>query len=240
MTESTPLEAPIRTVPDERPRRRHWRRWVATGGLLLVVLLVAAVATYVGTSAEPRLALPAAAPTSPVGPLAGTWTVASGSTAGFRVRQTVLGMDGDVVGRTDSVTGSAVLTDDGATSARFHVDLTRIKANGKASPQFEQSLDTASYPDATVTLAQPLALGPAFASGALVTTTVQAELSIHGMRRAVAVNISARRDGPVLEAVGSIPIALSDWGIKGPTGYGLLGSLADRGEAEFLLVLRRQ
>ncbi len=238
MTDSTSLRTPIRTAPGERPRGRHWRQWGLGAALLLAVLLVAAVGAYVGTSTEPRLALPAVA-SPPVGPLSGTWSVGSGSEAGFRVRQTVLGMSGDVVGRTDSVTGSAVFADDRVTSARFQVDLTTITANGKASPQFEESLDTAAYPAATVTLTQPLAFGPAFASGALATTTVQAELGMDGTQRDVTLTISARRDGSALEAVGSTPIAFSDWGIKGPTGYGFLGSLADRGEAEFLLVLHQ-
>jgi hypothetical protein len=40
--------------------------------------------------------------------------------------------------------------------------------------------------------------------------------------------------------VGSIPIAFSRWDIKGPAGFGFLGSLADHGIAEFLLVLDRR
>jgi len=47
----------------------------------------------------------------------------------------------------------------------------------------------------------------------------------------------ARRDGSMIEVAGSMPVALADWGIVGPTGYSVLGSLADHGTAEFLLVL---
>jgi hypothetical protein len=40
-------------------------------------------------------------------------------------------------------------------------------------------------------------------------------------------------------AARSIPITFSSWDIRGPSGYGLLGSLANHGVAEFLLILRR-
>jgi hypothetical protein len=49
-----------------------------------------------------------------------------------------------------------------------------------------------------------------------------------------------RRDGPVLEAAGSIPITFPTWGITQPGGFGILGSLADHGAAEFLLILHRR
>jgi hypothetical protein len=35
------------------------------------------------------------------------------------------------------------------------------------------------------------------------------------------------------------PFAFSDWAIKEPGGFGFLGSLANHGVAEFLLVLNR-
>jgi F420H(2)-dependent quinone reductase len=47
------------------------------------------------------------------------------------------------------------------------------------------------------------------------------------------------RDAAALEVAGTIPVAFSAWDIKGPAGYGLLGSLADHGVAEFLITLHR-
>jgi hypothetical protein len=43
-----------------------------------------------------------------------------------------------------------------------------------------------------------------------------------------------------VQLAGSIPVAFRGWAIRGPKGYGLLGSLADHGIAEFLLILRHQ
>jgi hypothetical protein len=39
---------------------------------------------------------------------------------------------------------------------------------------------------------------------------------------------------------GSIPVDLAYWGIRDPAGAGVLGSLADHGEAEFRLTLTRR
>lgn len=51
--------------------------------------------------------------------------------------------------------------------------------------------------------------------------------------------VSGRRDGTALQVAGSIPVTFSAWDIKGLSGYGFLGSLADHGVAEFLLILHR-
>ena len=37
--------------------------------------------------------------------------------------------------------------------------------------------------------------------------------------------------------MGSIPVPFGTWGIKGPKGYGAIGSLASHGIAEFRLIL---
>ena len=92
---------------------------------------------------------------------------------------------------------------------------------------------------ATFTLTQPVTLGPAFTSGATITAKATGQLTMRGISHLVTVTISGRRNGSALQVAGSIPIAFSDWGIKGPKGYGLFGSLANHGVAEFLLVLHR-
>ncbi len=233
------LDAQRGGAPSRFPRTRHWRRWILASVIVLLVLVVVAAGMYVNFSAEPPLALPASAASAPVGPLDGTWEVASGSIAGYRIQQTVLGMTGDVVGRTNAVTGTIVLANDEVTSGTFGVDLSAVTAGGKAQPQFALSLDTREHPNATFTLARPITLSPAFASGGTITAMATGQLTLNGASRLATVTISGRRDGSTLEVVGSIPVAFSEWGIKGPTGYGVLGSLADHGVAEILLVLHR-
>ncbi len=238
---SAPTNMPAAPAAPSRKRWSRRRRWAVASLVVLVVLAVAtfgAVAAYLRTSADPPFALPAGAAAQPAGGLDGEWTVSSGAEAGFRVGQTVLFMNGEVDGRTSDVTGMATFAADRATGASFQVDLTTIKANGKASPQFEQSLDTANYPTATVALAGPVSLGSGFATGTTLTTSVAAKLTLRGRTRDVTASLSARRDGSNIDVAGSIPITFSDWGMPQPTGFGPLGSLADHGSAEFLLVLR--
>lgn len=223
------------------PRRRHRWRWILGGVVVLVVLAVAATGAYVELTPGPApLALPQDA-AAPSGPLAGTWQVGGGSVAGFRVRETVIGFSNDTTGRTGDVTGTAVVANAEVSRATFRVNLAAIAVNGKTrQPQLVKSLNVTAYPVATITLARPVPLPAAFATGAAVTRTASAVLTLNGIARPVTVTLSARRDGAAIEAAGSLPVAFSDFRIAGPRGYGFLGSLASNGTAEFLLILRPQ
>ncbi len=159
--------------------------------------------------------------------------------AGFRLRESALGMGGDVVGRTAAVTGTAVFAGGSVTSALLRVRLTAIRVGGKAQRAVAISLRTARYPVATVTLSRPVALGAGFAAGAVVTVRAPGELTLNGTTRPVTITVSGRRDGRAVQLAGSIPVALGTWRIQGPGGVGFLGSLARHGIAEFRLVLVR-
>ena len=231
-------EMPARNTPGKPPRNRHWWRWVLAGAAGLVVLVIVAAGAFI--KLQPTLAplvLPTAGASAPAGPLDGTWHVEAGSAAGFRVRESFLGISNDTVGRTTAVTGAVVISGQQVTGASFRVDLTAINVNGKAQPQVARSLDTQLYPVATITLVKPVTLDPAFASGATVSGTVTGRLTMHGVSHLVTFPVSGRRDGTALQVAGSIPVAFSAWGIKGPDGYGFFGSLASHGVAEFLLIL---
>lgn len=230
-----PLDGPGRPT-----RKRHWWRWILASVLALVLLLVLAVGLFVKLQpSQPPLTLPRGAARPPAGPVSGAWSVTAGSVAGFRVRESALGFGNDVVGRTNDVSGSIVVSGGRVTAATFRVNLATVTVNGKAQPQFARSLDTVSRPEATFTLAQPVTLGPVFASGATMTVMGTGRLALRGISHPVTFTLTARRDGPVLEAAGSIPVAFSEWGIRGPGGLGFLGSLANHGVAEFLIVLHR-
>jgi polyisoprenoid-binding protein YceI len=221
------------------PRRRHPWRWVFGGLLALAVIVVVAVLAIVGVKpSQSPLALPAGISAAPAGLVNGTWHVTTGSVAGFRVRESFLGFGNDVTGRTSHVTGTVKLSGDRVTGATFRISLATITVDGKTGqPQLAKSLDTAADPMATVALASPVRLPAAFSSGTTVTLTTAATLTLDGITRPVTVTLSARRDGTKIEAAGSLPVAFAGFGIKGPAGYGLLGSLASDGIAEFLLVL---
>jgi polyisoprenoid-binding protein YceI len=234
----------MKTVPRHAaggPRRkRRWLRWVAAAAAAIVILVVLGAWAFIkfGPTAAP-LALPAGPASAPAGSLDGTWTVAPGAIAGFRVRETALGVSNDAVGRTTAVTGSVVISAGRVTSATIRVDLAAITVEGKPQPQVANSLRTGRYPDATFTLAAPIPLSPAFASGGTVRLAVTGVLEMNGTTHQATADISARRDGAALQVTGSIPVAFSAWGIKAPASFGFLGSLADHGTAEFLVTLRQ-
>lgn len=223
-----------------RPRGRRWRRWILATFAALVVIVFVSVFAYSSLPAPAPLALPVAAASAPVGELDGTWVAAAGSEAGFRIQQTILGMNSDIVGRTNDVRGSVVISGGQVSSATFEVDLTSIESNGKVPPQLGISLETSRFPTATIALGQPVPLSADFGSGAPMTATVTAMLGLRGTSHPVTLTVAARRDGSQLELAGSIPVAFSAWSIPDPTGYGWLGSVADHATAEFLVVLDRE
>jgi polyisoprenoid-binding protein YceI len=241
MTDQTGRQTPARKVRSRSSRKHHWGRWVLASVAVLVVLVIVAVGAFIKLQPTPSpLVLPTAAASAPAGPLDGTWDVAASSVAGFRVPETFLGMSNDTVGRTNAVTGTIALSGTQVTSATFRINLVTIKVNGKPQPQLAKSLGTQDHPSATLTLTQPVTLGPAFTSGATITAKATGQLTMHGVSHPVTLTISGRRNGPALQVAGSIPITFSAWGIKGPQGYGFFGSLANHGVAEFLLLLHRQ
>ena len=144
-----------------------------------------------------------------------------------------------LAGKRVAVTGTIVISRGQVTRAVFRIDLASITVAGKTAPQVARSLDTTQYPTATITLARPVTLPPAFTSGATITVRAPGNLTLRGTTRLVTVTLAARRDGTALRAAGSIPVAFSRWGITEPASYGIIGSLASHGTAEFLLVLHR-
>jgi polyisoprenoid-binding protein YceI len=241
ITTTPPQPQPPAPNAPQRPRRkRRWLRWTVAGTATFVVLVVGLVAAAVKLQPTPEpLAVPANT-SAPAGPVDGTYQPMSGSVAGFRIQQTVLALTSDVVGRTDDITGTVGIADGKAVTADLRIGLLALTSgDAKPAPQFGISLDTQRYPDATIKLTQPVPLDPAFASGTTLTVNTAATLTLHGITRTVTVPLSLRRDGTNIDVAGSIPVAFADYGIAGPKGYGALGSLADHGEAEFLLVLHR-
>jgi polyisoprenoid-binding protein YceI len=217
MTDETGPEVPARRVPSTSSRKHSWWRWILASIATLVVLVMLAAGIFIKLqSAPPPLALPKSAVSVPVGPVDGTWDVAPGSLAGFRVRESALGMSNATVGRTNGVTGAVVVSGDRVTSGAFRIGLATMKVGGKAQPQFAKSLDTGAYPTATFTLARPVTLSSAFTSGATITAWVTGRLALHGTSRLVTFMISGRRDGPALQVAGTIPVTFSEWGIRGP------------------------
>jgi len=230
---------PTKESPPQRSR--HKWRWIIIGGTsaVLVIVVVASVLWFALQSSPAPLGLPQEGARSATSALDGAWRPSSGSVAGFRVQQTFLGMNRDLVGRTNAIAGDIAVSNDQVNSATLRIDLSTVLVNGKTQPQFAQSLDTADHPIATITLARPILLDRNFISGATATASVSGNLTLHGLTHPVTFSVTSRRTGSQVEVSGSIPVQFSEWAIKGPTNYGSLGSLADHGIAEFLVMLTR-
>ena len=216
------------------------RRAVRVFAVAVVLLVLAGAGLYASIplllgSAPAPLGLPAPATSggTSASSIQGTWIAGTGSMAGYRVRASILGQGGDVVGRTSTVSGTVVIAANAVVSASMSVDLTTIEQGGKPQPQLAKIMDTAADPDATFTLAAPVALGATPVIGQTFTVSATGLLVLNGISHSVNASLTARDDGTSLAVVGSIPILLSDWGIVAPWG------LEDHGTIELLLILAR-
>jgi polyisoprenoid-binding protein YceI len=165
--------------------------------------------------------------------------VASGSRAGYRVKETVLGQSGTAVGRTSAVTGRLTLAGTQISAASFSVDMTQVTSTkSQRDGQFQgRIMDTAQFPTATFALTKPIALGTVPASGVTIAPKATGKLTLHGTARTVTIALVAARTGNVIQVSGSVPITFADYSIDNPSGGP--ASVGDSGTLEFLLVLAK-
>jgi len=176
-------------------------------------------------------------PSSPPGAIDGTWNVTGGSTAGYRIKETLLGQSNTAVGRTTSVTGTIVISGAEVPTGTFSVDLTKVSSDrSQRDDQFQgRIMNTARFPTATFSLTSPIRFGTAPADGVELTATASGNLTMHGITRPVTVPVVAKRSGGTIEVSGSIPIVFADYGIANPSGGP--ATTDDNGILEFLVKL---
>ena len=225
----------------------------AVAGMLLLGALGIGIIYFVvfAGSSPPKLALSsptpstsaaAASPDSTAG--AGTWTVTSGSQAGYRVREQLasLAAPSDAVGRTSAITGTLTLTQAASgstvTAASFTVDVTKLTSDQSRRDQRirSQGLESNRYPSATFQLTTPIALPAAAASGQTIQVSATGALTIHGVTKTVTIPIDARLSGSQIELVGSITFPFSNFGMTPPSIAGFV-SVQGNATMEFQLKL---
>jgi polyisoprenoid-binding protein YceI len=240
-------------------RSRHWVRWLLVTVAALVVLAVAGPFVYIhffdgstpaALSLSPSTSAPATGSTAPgstqtastaaSGPVTGTWTVGSGSTAGYRVNEVLLGQSATAVGRTSTITGHLTIAGTAVTAGTFSVPMDTIHSDkSQRDGQFDgRIMDVAQYPTGTFTLTSPIDLAPLPASGVIKDYTAHGRLTLHGTTRAVTFTLTAELKGGHIEVVGDIPVLFSDYNIQNPSFAGFV-TTQDHGLLEFLLVLDR-
>ncbi|MDQ1394921.1 MAG: hypothetical protein QOG64_180 [Acidimicrobiaceae bacterium] len=212
--------------------------------LVLALLVVGGPYTYIHfiegkAPSRLKLADPPAggtAPTTPSNvPLDGTWKVAAGSQAGYRVKEVLFGQSNEAVGRTSNVTGSLQIGGTSVSAATFTVDMASVKSDqSRRDGQFSgRIMDVASFPTATFALTKPIELGSAPADGVTQTVPAEGQLTARGVTKPVHFTVTARRTGGGITVSGSVPVVFADWSIPNPSFAGI--TTEDHGVIEFLL-----
>ena len=228
--------------------RRRWGRVVLVAVPVLALLLVGGPLLYtkvIAADPEPTLSLdpgtPAPGAAGGAGAVDGSWTVATGSRAGYRVDEVLFGQSVTAVGRTDRVTGTATLAGSAVRAARFEVDMASVTSDQSVRDDAFRGriMDVATHPIATFELRQPIALGTVPAVGERRSVTAEGTLTLRGTSRDVTLRLDTRRsaDGVAVAVAGSIPVRFADYGIPDPS----IGPIRteDNGVLEFRLELRR-
>lgn len=227
-----------------RSIRKHWVAWLVGVVVLAVAGLLGGPYLYIhvfdNNEAAP-LAISdtgSTASSSSAVPVDGTWKVGSGSQAGYRVHETLVGQSTTAVGRTSTVTGTATISGTQLTSATFTVDMASVTSDkSQRDARFRTSvMDTSQYPNGTFTLTQPVSLGTIPAAGKTVTVRATGNLTLHGVTKSVSFDVTAVRTGNTIQVQGSIPVTFSDFNVTAPDLAGFV-VVDSSGQVEFLLDL---
>jgi polyisoprenoid-binding protein YceI len=178
---------------------------------------------------------------------AGTWSVAAGSQAGYRVREQLASLPApsDAVGRTTAVTGTFTLTQTASgysvTAASFSVDVSQLTSDKAMRDQriHRQGLESDRYPTATFQLSSPIVLPTGAASGQTIHVSATGALTIHGVTKTVTIPIDGLLSASQIQLVGSISFPFSDFGMTPPSIGGFV-SVQNSATMEFKLVLSQQ
>jgi polyisoprenoid-binding protein YceI len=224
-----------------RLRIRHPVRWVLGVVVALVVLAVVVPFIYIHfIEGPPPPALSASAVVKPAsGSVAGTWQVAQGSQAGYRVQEVLNGQNTTAVGRTSAVTGGFTLTAAQVTNATITVDLTKVVSDEPMrDAQFEgRIMQTSQFPTAKFTLTSPIDLAQLGTSAGTRAVAARGTLSLHGKTKDVSVSLKIVRSGDTFTVGSQVPVVFADYGIDNPS-FGFVQT-QNQGIIEVLLHLTK-
>jgi polyisoprenoid-binding protein YceI len=174
------------------------------------------------------------------------WSVASGSQAGYRVREKLafLPAESDAVRRTSQITGAATLTESkGAvtiTAASFDVAVNTLKSDRSMRDEkiHEIGLESSRYPTATFALSKPVALPASAGTGRVIRASVTGVFDIHGTSKLQTLPVELSLSGSTLQAVGSLTFPWSEFGMSAPSIGGFV-TVTGTATMEFDLRLQR-
>jgi polyisoprenoid-binding protein YceI len=178
--------------------------------------------------------------------LAGRFTVASGSQAGYRVREKLgfLPAQSDAVGRTSAISGSALLkqsagsvTVSGA-SIVVAVNTLRSDRSQRDEKIHEIGLESDRYPRATFAQSTPLRFSASALNGHVLRVAATGVFDIHGTSKTETLPLELRMSGSQLEAAGSLTFPWSEFNMTAPSIGGFV-NVTGKATLEFDLRLRR-
>jgi polyisoprenoid-binding protein YceI len=232
---------------------RKWWKWIVAGLAVVLVVAVGAPFVYIHFIEGPapaKLALPGATSTSGAGAgavttagsesVTGTYHVGTGSEAGYRVSEVLVGQSATAVGRTSKIWGTVTISGTAVTAATITVNMaTVVSDQSERNDQFDNRImDVWQYPTATLTLTSPIALGTVPAVGATATYQATGTLDMHGATKPVTFTLKAERSANGMYALADIPLQFATWDIANPSVGGFV-TTANSGTLEALVFLTK-
>jgi polyisoprenoid-binding protein YceI len=125
------------------------------------------------------------------------------------------------------------------TAATFEADLSRLESNEFRRDAYIRTagLETNTYPKATFTLTEPVALPADLPAGQQFDLTAVGDLTIHGVTKRVELPLQAQWDGKVIDVAGGVTIVMADYGMEPPSNS--IVSVAGEGELELQVSFTR-
>jgi len=176
------------------------------------------------------------------GSLDGEWVIAEGSEFGYRVPETLAGVDTEATGRGSEITGSFTVAGNEVGEACFVVQVASITSDQslRDSSFNGRIMETSEFPTAQFVLTEPIVLDELpTAGGDAVTTEATGDLTLHGVTQSVTFEVTVQAGEPdddgavVVGVLGQIPITFADYDISDPSGGP--AQVGDDGTLEFLL-----
>ena len=216
-------------------------RFLIAGAAIVAVIALAGSSAYIyffsglrsspnalGLSATPSAQASSTPSASTTGTLAGNWTVATGSVAGYRVKELFIGETSthEAVARTSSVTGNLTVAGDSSGYQVSTITITAVLAGlhsvdtvaGRDVSQRDgyvsRQMNLQQFPNATFTASSILVAG---STSGPVDVTLPGKLTIHGVTKDVTATAKAQVSGSQVEVAGSVSIVMTDYGITPPS-----------------------
>jgi polyisoprenoid-binding protein YceI len=171
----------------------------------------------------------ASAPAATAASLAGAWKVATGSQAGYRVREQFAGQTSqhDAVSRTSTVNGSLTIQDAGselrANGLQFTVSLADLQSQDTVAGLnvanrdriVSRTLAVTQYPNAAFQ-GDAVTVPAGLENGQTATVSVPGQLTVHGVTKPETLSVQLRLSGSQVQAAGSTSFAMTDFGVEPP------------------------